>query len=83
MNIQGYPDEVNYVNAVLHPEAKKCGSFMDYFLHACLHADWENYELLRPVLRKIMEKYPADPERLAMEEHDTGTGKGMVNENPA
>lgn len=67
MNIQFYPDELDYVNARLSVAAQKAGSFLEYFLHACQAADSENYELLRPALKIIMEKYPAEPARLAME----------------
>lgn len=76
MNIQGYPQELIYVNAILHPRAPKCGSFMDAFCHACLAADVENYELLRPALKKIMLKYPADPEMLNIEKRDIGNWVG-------
>ena len=72
MNIQFYPEELNYCNAMLHPLAPKCGSFLDAFLHACIAADGENYELLRPILLVIRLKYPANDERLRMEEHDSG-----------
>lgn len=72
MNIQFYPHELNYVNAKLHPAAPRSGSFLSQFLGACLSADGENYELLRPAVQIFIEKYPADPERLRMEEHDNG-----------
>lgn len=71
MTIQGYPDELDYVNARLHPTAE-CGSFLEAFCRAALSADSENYELLRPTLLILMERYPADPQRLAMERHDRG-----------
>ena len=72
MNIQFYPDELDYANAKLHPHAPTVGSFLKSFLNACANADFQNYELLRPVLKVMMEKYPADPLRLAMERHDAG-----------
>lgn len=72
MNIQFYPDELDYVNAKLNPSAPKVGSFLECFLHACAAADGQNYELLRPALRTIMEKYPAEPGRLGMERLDRG-----------
>ena len=72
MTIQFYPDELDYVNAKLHPMAPKTGSFLTSFLQACLAADSENYELLRPALRQIMLKHPASPERLEMERRDSG-----------
>lgn len=72
MTIQFYPDELDYVNASLSVAAQKVGSFLEYFLHACQTADSENYELLRPALKIIMEKYPAEPGRLAMEHLDRG-----------
>jgi hypothetical protein len=64
MNIQFYPDELDYVNAKLHWSAPRTGDFLHYFLHACGRADSENFELLLPALRRIMEKYPADPGQL-------------------
>jgi hypothetical protein len=71
MNIQGYPDELNYINAILHPEAPQVGSFFKTFCQACLAADAENYEIIRPVLRVMMTKYPCDIQRLAAEERDS------------
>jgi len=32
--------------------------FLHHFLHACLHADSENYELMRPVLHKVAAQFP-------------------------
>lgn len=72
MTIQFYPDELAYVNAKLHPLASKSGSFVTAFCQAAIAADGENYELLRPVLKKLIEKYPADVERLEMERRDSG-----------
>lgn len=34
------------------------GSFLRGFLECCVLADSENFELLKPVLEKIVEKYP-------------------------
>jgi len=70
MIIQHYPDELDYVNAILAPAGPKAGSFLSAFCQACAAADWENYELLRPILAKLIEKYPADPERLKAERRD-------------
>jgi hypothetical protein len=74
MIIQGYPDDLDYVNAQLHPQVRREDdkSFVGTFCLACLRADDLNYELLRPVLLMLMQKYPADPERLRMERHDSG-----------
>ena len=71
MEIQGYPKELDYVNA------KRLGlrggpSFLTTFLEACLRADAENYEVIRPALIFFMAKYPADKKRLAVEIHDSG-----------
>ena len=71
MTIQDYPEEMNYVLAILHPKAPKVGSFLMSFCDACQRADWENYELLRPALHALMEKYPCDIQRLAMEREDS------------
>lgn len=72
MNIQGYPDELDYVNAKMRPRdqagiVQGPQSFLSTFLSACLRADAENYEVLRPALRFFMTKYPADPRALAAE----------------
>ena len=77
MIAQDYPEELDYINAKLHPAAKKepdpkTGSFLECFLWACLRADHENYELIHGTLLALMAKYPADPVRLAMERHDRG-----------
>lgn len=71
MIIQQYPKELNYCNAILHPLAPKVGSFLELFCHACLRADSENYELLRPALLIMKEKYPADAIRGKMEAMDS------------
>lgn len=70
--IQNYPDELDYVNAMLHPLAPKVGSFMEAFLTACLRADSAYYPYLRPLLLKVMDEHPANPERLEMERKDRG-----------
>jgi len=74
MIIQGYPDELDYVNAQLHPLTRSNDdkSFLGTFCQACLRADDANYELLRPVLLAMIEKYPANEERLRIERHDRG-----------
>jgi hypothetical protein len=74
MEIQSYPDELDYVNAQLHPSIRAADdkSFLGTFCLACLRADGSNYEILRPSLFFLMAKYPANPERLAMERHDRG-----------
>lgn len=77
MIIQFYLDELDYVNAQLHPRvlSKDDKSFLGTFCLACLRADDQNYELLRPTLQILMKKYPADAERLRMERHDRGAGE--------
>lgn len=73
MTIQFYPDELNYVNAMLHPLAHRDpDSFLGAFFAACRRADPENYELLRPIVHKFMEKYPASPKILEIEKRDSG-----------
>lgn len=74
MIIQSYPEELDYVLAQLHPLVRgpEDTSFLGTFCLACLRADDSNYEMLRPALLKLMLKYPADPERLRMERHDSG-----------
>lgn len=73
MIINVYPDELDYVNAKLHPLARTDeNSFLWAFLQSCLRADPENYELIRPVLWAMMVKYPADEKRLEMERRDSG-----------
>jgi hypothetical protein len=74
MIIQGYPDELDYVNAQLHPliRGKDDKSFLGFFCLACLAADAENYEEMRRVLIVMMAKYPANRERLRMERIDSG-----------
>lgn len=83
MIIQEYPDELDYVNATLHPFANSTAtrdekSFLGAFCNTCLRADGENYELLRPALIVLMQKYPADADRLRMERHD----RGLSDESP-
>ena len=70
MIIQGYLDELNYVNATLHGRGHDDKSFLGTFCLACLRADSENYELLRPLLAVLMMKYPASARRLAIERSD-------------
>jgi hypothetical protein len=68
--IQFYPDELDYVNATLSPRGNDDKSFLGTFCDACLRADNENYELLRPVLQQLMQKYPAPAKRLEAERRD-------------
>lgn len=70
--IQEHPGLLDYVNAKLYPEAIERGSFLGCFLTACLLADSENFELLKPVLEKLAVKYPADPDRLEAQRRDRG-----------
>ena len=71
MIIQQYPHELDYVNVKLLRRPKsETDSFLGGFLMCCLRADAENYELLRPVLHKLMEKYPADPDDLESEREE-------------
>jgi hypothetical protein len=72
MIIQSYPDELDYVNAQLHPSIRDADdkSFLGTFCLACLRADAQNYEILRLALNTLILKYPANPERLRMERHD-------------
>jgi hypothetical protein len=74
VEIQSYPDELDYVNAQLHPLVRSADdkSFLGTFCQSCLRADGANYEALRPVLYFLMAKYPANSERLWMERHDRG-----------
>lgn len=72
MTIQNYPDELDYVNVELENRALDDKSFVGTFCLACLRADDDNYELLRPTLFFMMHKYPADPGRLQAERHDRG-----------
>jgi hypothetical protein len=68
MIIQDDPVMLNYVNAKLQ---ENVGSFLSSFFDACLRADGENYQIIRPALVQLSEKYPADPLRLKMEWQDT------------
>ena len=77
--IQLYPDDLDWVNAQLHSRDPEDHSFVGLFCHVALRADHENYELLRPSLLKIMEKYPADPERLRIEREDRGAASDSDN----
>lgn len=85
MIIQEYPDELDYVNAQLHPLIRDADdkSFLGTFCLACLRADNINYEILRPVLMILMVKYPANPERLRMERHDRGIDDPLVTLPPS
>jgi hypothetical protein len=67
MTMHHYPEESTYILAILHPKAPKVGSFLMAFCEACVRADIENYELLRPALKVLMKKYPCDIQRQAVE----------------
>lgn len=54
-HIAEHPEMHSYVVEKL---AQNVGSFLYYFLHACLCADHENFEVLKPALEQIMKKYP-------------------------
>jgi hypothetical protein len=79
MTIQSYPDELDYVNARLHPLSQTDDhSFLGTFCQAALRADELNYEIIRPALLELMKKYPANPDRLRMERHDRGVDEPRV-----
>jgi hypothetical protein len=68
--IQFHPEELDWVNAHLFNRPPGDNSFLGTFCWACLRADGENYRLMRPTVRAMMLKYPADPERLRVERQD-------------
>jgi hypothetical protein len=70
-SIQSYPYELDWLSAVTFGRGED-NSFLVTFCNACLRADGENYEVLRPVVHFFMGKYPADPERLAIERQESG-----------
>lgn len=75
MNIQCYPAELDYVNAKLREKGQDDKSFLGFFLQACLRADPQNYEIVRPALLNLMQKYPARAQDLAAERSDYGLGE--------
>lgn len=79
MTIQGYPEELDYVNAQLHGRGPDDISFLGTFCLACLRADAENYEDLRCALHIFMMRYPASAERLKMERADRGAEESEKN----
>lgn len=38
--------------------ADRGGGFVSMFAHAAMKADDDNFEILQPALKKLMEKYP-------------------------
>lgn len=69
MGIQSYSALLDYANAKI-AENRDSKSFLVTFCEACLRADAWNFEIVRPALEILMEKYPADPARLAAERRD-------------
>lgn len=69
--IQKYPHELDYVNAKRR-DPGELKSFLSWFCGACLRADAENYEIVRPALLIFMDKYPARAELLERERRDRG-----------
>jgi len=68
--IQEFPDELDYVNAKLHPLSPASGSYLLWLCYTALASDANNYPLIQPAIRSAMVKYPADPDRLAAERRD-------------
>jgi hypothetical protein len=65
--INFYLEEAEYVRGKF-ASRKDSNSFLEKFCEACLRADNQNYELLRPALRELMKKYPlTDWEKKAVE----------------
>ncbi len=56
--IQFYPDLLDYCNAKI-AETRGSSSFIGAFCLACVRADGENFETLRPALEAIRVKHPA------------------------
>jgi hypothetical protein len=50
-----YPELWEYVT---RKEQENVGSFLATFLELCLRADAENFEIIKPALEKLQEKYP-------------------------
>lgn len=67
--IQGYPDELDWVNAKMaeSPESK---SFVTTVCWVALRADPQNYEMFRDFLHQVMRKYPAKPDLLEAQRRD-------------
>ncbi|MGB7844905.1 MAG: hypothetical protein WBL63_04765 [Candidatus Acidiferrum sp.] len=68
MSIQLYPSEFNYARTKLE---ELCGQFLRMFLLSCLKAGSEDYELLRPALTALQEKYPVGRGVKLTREEDT------------
>ncbi len=56
------PRVLDWVNNAAD-DRRNAGSFVANFAKACLHADHENYRLIRPALVILIRKYPeySDP----------------------
>jgi hypothetical protein len=72
--IQLYPDLLDYANAKIR-EARGARSFMSAFCEACLRADGANFEVLRPTLTTLMQKYPAKAPLLDIERRERLSGQ--------
>lgn len=70
MDIQFYPEELDWVNATQSVRRPGDKSFLGFVCDAALRADPQNYELMRPFLKLMMRKYPAGPDRLEAEQRD-------------
>ena len=67
MRLNQYPALLAYANAWHNSAHYHAGSFLTAFLEACVNADGENFELLKPALEIIINKYPAEESILAIE----------------
>lgn len=53
---------------VLNKNEEPNGSFLTYFLKACINADPFNWAMLRPVIQQVKEKYPLKRQQLNEQE---------------
>ena len=62
LSAQADPELFEWLMAVYFGDSKRglapAGEFLRSLANAALHADWENYPMLRPVLLQFKAKYP-------------------------
>lgn len=59
---QADPELFDWLQSLVHGDPERAiapaGDFLKSLARAALHADWENYPILRPVLLQFRDKYP-------------------------
>lgn len=62
------PDLAEWLFGVMLHRPVRAGRFLTSIAASAKHADWSNYQLMRPLLLELREKYPKFAAKLAQQD---------------